>query len=619
LDNDGDLDVVTNNIDAPAFLYENKTAKGDHWIAFNLKGPKGHLQGIGTKAIVYKQDKKMVVEHFPVKGFQSSSLGLLHIGIGDPSTVDSVLLIWPDQRYQKWTGSLQGLVEATYKVELPLFDYQQLKPKPAPVAFDDITEKSGLSYTHQENPFVEFNREPLIPHSTSSEGPALAVGDLNGDGLDDIFLGGSKRKRSALYWQKSNGTFVRQRQNAIDLDSIYEDVDAIILDFNGDGKNDLMVASGGNEYYNESEYLLSRLYLNDGKGNLEKKADAFTGIYATAACLAVKDINGDGHPDVFMGTRAEPWSYGTIPQSYLLINDGTGRFKDASNQYADDLADVGLVTDAKWIDMDGDQKEDLVVATEWGKISAFLHKGSRLERLDLTKKKGLWNTIEAIDFDKDGDMDLIAGNLGKNARLQPKADAPVKMYIHDFDANKKVETILTYHLGGREVIFPNKMELEKQIPPIKKKFLFASDFAKATVEEVMGTDNHTAAQRLNIDYTANSLIVNLGDGTFETRPLPWEAQLSPYKATQVVDINKDGYDDVLVGGNYYDANVQMGRYDADYGTVLLNQAGKGFEVIRAHNLIVKGQVRNIALIRSKGKEVYLLAKNNDAAQLVTIN
>ena len=290
-----------------------------------------------------------------------------------------------------------------------------------------------------------------------------------------------------------------------------------------------------------------------------------------------------------------------------------------TNQYHKDLGNVGMVMDAKWTDLNGDKKEDLVVATEWGPIVGFIQEGKEFRKVTLTEEHGLWGMLQPIDFDKDGDIDFIAGNQGSNARFQPSSKEPVNMYIYDFDQNKKQETVVTYFLDGQETIFPSKMELEKQIPGLKKKFLFAKDFASANVEQVLGAKSLAAANKKYINNAANSLIINKGNGQFYTVALPWEAQLSPYKTATIIDVNNDGFEDVLIGANYDDANVQLGRYDADFGTILLNENGKGFRPARTHNLPIKGQVRNIEPININGRKAYVLAKNNNPAQVISLD
>ena len=327
-----------------------------------------------------------------------------------------------------------------------------------------------------------------MPFMVSKEGPALAVGDVNSDGLDDVYIGSSKWAKSAVFIQQSTGVFKKMLQPDLDKDSTYEDVDACWVDVNNDGFPDLVVASGGNESYLVSEFLLPRVYLNDGKGNLTKNTEAFKDILMTASSVAANDFNGDGNMDLFIGGRAVPWDYGKVPSSYLLQNDGTGKFTDVTAKYAPDMGNAGFVKHAVWIDIDKDNDKDLVVSLEWDGICVFINDKGKFSKKYITDKKGWWNFVLPCDIDNDGDMDFIAGNQGLNSRLRATDKEPVRLYYYDFDGNGKKEQAITYYLQGREVLFTNKSDLEKQMPVVKKKFLYAEDFAKASLKDIFGAD-----------------------------------------------------------------------------------------------------------------------------------
>jgi hypothetical protein len=362
---------------------------------------------------------------------------------------------------------------------LPVFDYGLIaktgKKESRPVT--DISGEVRLPFIHKENNFNEFIREPLMPHMVSTEGPALAVADINKDGLEDVFIGASKAFHNAIFLQKPGGVFLKAPQECLLRDSMYEDTDAAWCDVNNDGNIDLIVASGGNEYYGANEHLLPRIYLNDGKANFVKLQAPFSSQYATASCIAVSDFNGDGFIDLFLGARAVPWNYGQIPTSYLLQNDGTGKFVDVTSAKAKELSKAGMVTDALWLDLDRDGDNDLVIACEWGPVSIFLNTDGVFTKKDLIDKKGWWNFLLPVDIDMDGDMDFVAGNLGLNSRLHASAEEPVRLYFNDFDNNNKKEQILTYYVQGKEIPFAGKDELQKQIPLLKRKYLYAEDFA----------------------------------------------------------------------------------------------------------------------------------------------
>ncbi|MEP7376221.1 MAG: VCBS repeat-containing protein, partial [Chitinophagaceae bacterium] len=427
LDNDGDLDVVVNNIDDPALVYKNKSndKKDKRFVEITLKGSEKNRNAIGAKVVVFANSGIRTYENYPVRGFQSSMQVPLHIGL-DNTSADSAFLIWPDNTYQRLAFGDSARITFTYSKDLPRFNYtgvsSYFKSKVRPM--EDITSTVGLNYKHTENHFNEFNREPLIPHMVSTEGPALAVADINGDGLDDVFIGASKTYHNAIFLQQPGGKFIQTQQPEMQQDSMYEDVDAAWADLNNDGYVDLVIASGGNEFYGNDVHSSPRIYLNDGRAQFKKLDHAFNNVFLTASCIATCDFNGDGFTDLFVGGRAVPWEYGQIPQSYLLQNDGSGKFTDVTEKKAKDLSKVGMVTGAVWLDIDKDNDQDLIVCCEWGGIEAFINTGGNFSKKALTENKGWWNFVLPVDIDNDGDIDLIAGNLGLNSRLKVSVNEP---------------------------------------------------------------------------------------------------------------------------------------------------------------------------------------------------
>ena len=621
LDNDGDLDVVVSNLEDPAMLYENKSNDGKNkpYLDIKLTGSSKNINALGAKVIVYDSSEVRTYENYPVRGFQSSMQIPMHIGLYN-TKVDSILLIWPDNTYQTidWKNTISSQIKIQYKPGLPKYDYSRLttRLKNPTREMVDITKDIGLDFKAVENPFNEFDREPLIPFMVSREGPALAVGDANGDGLDDVFIGSSKGNKSAIFLQKPGGKFEKSDQPGLDNDSTYEDVDATWVDVNNDGATDLVVATGGNEYYGDDKYQQPRLYLNDGHGHFTFIDHAFDGIYLTASCVIPYDFNGDGYVDLFIGGRAVPWEYGEVPRSYLLENDKQGHFKDVTAQYSSELSKAGFVRSAIWYDINKDGRKDLIISPEWGGICAFINGNGSFKKQMLTDKKGWWNFVLPVDLNGDGTIDLIAGNEGLNNRLTASSTEPVRLYYNDFDDNGKKEQVLTYYLDGQEIPFANKDELQKQIPIIKKRFLYASDFAKASLDDIFSADKMKGSEILTADYFPNSVLMNKGNLNFTTTPLPWLAQLSPYKDAVVINANNDSLPDILMVGNFYDNNIQMGRNDADFGTILLNKGNGQFDCQSINGLQIKGEVRHIKKINIGKEEAFILARNNDSVMVI---
>ncbi|MEO8720931.1 MAG: VCBS repeat-containing protein [Ginsengibacter sp.] len=620
LDNDGDLDIVVNNLDQPAFIYRNTTndKKTKSYLDIKLKGTSKNLNALGTKIIVFAKEQIRTYENYPVRGFMSSMQIPVHLGL-DNTKVDSILLVWPDNTYQRVQYTkIDTTISVNYQPALPKFDYSIITKRNRNTTrqMENITDKTGLLYRHKENLFQEFNRETLLPHMLSTEGPALATGDINQDGLEDVFIGSSKWEKPAIFMQQLSGKFIKKQEPDLDRDSTYEDVDACFVDINNDGFPDLVVASGGNEFYGKDHNLTPRIYLNDGKANFHKLNNAFDSLFVNASCVASLDFNNDGKMDLFIGARSVSWNYGQIPQSHLLENVDGRKFVDVTEKFAKGLSGVGFVTSALWFDINKDGQKDLILTLEWGGIVAFINDHGHFRKKLLTDKKGWWNFVLPVDLNNDGNIDLVAGNLGLNSRLKASEKEPVRMYYNDFDDNGKKEQVLTYYLDGKEIEFSNIKELEKQIPIIKRRFLYAQDFAKGSLNEIFTKQKLESADIFTADYFANSILMNDGKLNFSVRPMPWKAQLSTYKTAVVIDANGDDLPDILLAGNYYENNIQMGRNDADYGTILVNKGNGKFVTSSINGLQIKGQVRHIKEITIGKKLAFIIAKNNDSTLII---
>jgi hypothetical protein len=401
-------------------------------------------------------------------------------------------------------------------------------------------------------------------------------------------------------------------------DSMWEHADAVWTDVNNDTHVDLVIATGGNEYYGADEHLLPLLYLNDGKGNLTRKADAFTAIDVTQSVILPFDFNKDGFIDLFIGGRTVPWNYGTTPRSYLLQNNGTGKFTDVAKSYAAQLQQPGMVTDAKLIDLNKDGETDLLLSYEWGGIDVFIHQQNKFLKQTITTQSGWWSSLLPFDADGDGDLDILATNFGLNTKLIPNEQQPAKLNHNDFDGNGRKEQLLTYFLQGKEIPFATKMDLEKQMPVLKKKFLYAEDFARAGLNDLFGADKLRQSKLLTVTQFAHTIFIN-NNGTFEAKALPWQTQLNNYRASITIDANNDQLPDVLLLGNYFDNNVQIGRQDGDFGTILINKGNCNFEYRSFKGFIDLKQVRFVQPILIKKQPAFILARNNAAAVVLNIN
>lgn len=626
LDNDGDLDIVVNNINDPVLVYQNNTNKdstANNYAKIELVGSKQNRLAVGAKLLVYAKDQVFTHEQFPVHGFLSSMQVPIIVGLNQIKP-DSAILIWPDQSFQQIQLQAGKTQQIVFHSGLPKYDFaQQIKSqqKLNPSYFEDITEATGLNYQHIENPFNEFDREPLIPYMTSAEGPALAIADINGDGLEDVFVGASKSFHNAVYIQQTNGKFKPMPQPALLQDSMWENTDAIWADVNNDGATDLVIASGGNEYYGEDVHLLPLLYLNDGKGKLTRKVNAFTAIYSTQSKIVADDINGDGHIDLFIAGRVEPWKYGVAPRSYLLQNDGTGKFKDVTSTYSTDLLNPGMITDAQFVDINKDGTKDLLLSAAWGTIDAFIKSGNKYTKQTLLNQKGWWQSLTVTDMNEDGHLDIIAGNFGLNSRLKASEQEPVTMYVNDFDNNGRAEQVITYYLQGKEMPFASKIQLEKSLPVLKKKFLYAEDFAKASLDQLFDKEKLNQSLQLKATQFANTILMSNGKGKFEPVEMPSNAQLSNYRAVIPFKYPANSQQQphsFLLLGNFGYNNIEIGRQDADFGTILQWNKQSAFKAATLSNIPITGEVRKTATIKIGNASCWILAKNNGALQVLKI-
>jgi hypothetical protein len=617
LDGDGALDLVVNNIDQEAFVYRNN-ARTLHperrFLRVRLVGEGRNRFAIGARVTAYAGDTLFMQEESPVRGFQSSVDYVLDFGLGARAEVDSVRVVWPNAR----VSVLRAVpTNQLVTVEQSSATAAPARVPPPPPLMTDVTAHAALDFVHHENDFVDFTRELLIPKLLSTEGPMVAVGDVNGDGLDDVYIGGAKEQPGRLALQRRDGTFVASDDDVFAPDAISEDVGAVFFDANGDGHPDLYVVSGGSEYSDGAPALQDRLYLNDGRGHLHRAPQALPPEFASGSRVVAADYDGDGAIDLFVGGRVEPWRYGLSPQSLLLRNDGRGHFTNVTAARAPELERVGMVTDACWRDVDGDGRLDLVVVGDWMPITIFHNEGGgRLKRLavpGLEKSDGWWNRIVAGDFTGDGRVDFIVGNLGENGGLHASATEPTSMIVKDFDENGSFEQILAATHQGRRLPLSLRDDLLRALPMLSKRLPTYASYVGKTVEDLF-TPAELQGAVVRQAYTfATSLVRNEGGGRFTVVPLPDEAQLAPVYGILAADVDRDGRTDLLLSGNFDGFRPEIGRMAASYG-LLLRGDGKGrFTPSRApeSGFFVPGQSRDIQRVRTASGDAYIVSRNND--------
>jgi hypothetical protein len=622
LDGDGDLDLIVNNENMPAFIYRNLSTEKlhRHFLKIKLAGNSPNTLGYGSKVKIYSNGMEQILEQMPERGFESCSEPVLNFGLDNITTIDSLVVQWPDRKqqalYHLKTDTVLVLAQKNAIIK------PSIKPISHPLFTNITASVINGNINHKENNYVDFDRERMIPKMLSTEGPKLAVGDVNGDGLDDFFMGGATGDTAKLFLQKPDGTFIQSHQFAFAQDKDEEDVGAAFFDADGDGDLDLIVASGGNERSKGTSSFI-RLYLNDSKGNFTRSFHSWPQISINASCVRVGDMDGDGKPDIFIGARDIPGAYGKSPSSVFLKNMGNGQFADGAQIMSPDLLHAGMITDAQFSDIDGNGKNELIVVGDWMPVTIFKFEKNKIRKaFEIPNSSGWWNCLTVADINGDGKPDLIAGNNGTNSKIKADADHPAELFVGDFNSHGTTICIPVYYkTDGKAYPFNLYNDMMIAMPFLRKIFLHFSEYAGLGIDKVLTKQQLDQSEKLQVKQTQTSVFINDGKGAFTMKPLPQTVQTTPVFSALVNDLNDDGLMDIFMAGNFYGLKPEVGRYDAGYGYTLLADKQQEFRYDKPSQsgLFIKGEVRDIKSIHTLKGEYILIARNNDALQIYRKN
>jgi hypothetical protein len=619
LDNDGDLELITNNTNEPATVWVNHASEQNHFLKVQLKGPSTNPNGIGAKVVVNTDKTAQMREQYLTRGFQSSVDPLLHFGLGKVARVDRVTVFWPDGKI----SSLESLnPDQTIEIAYTGSMTREAVNDPDHKIFHDATDPSGISFRHKENKFADFDREPLLPYQLSRLGPALAKADVNKDGNDDFFIGGASGQSGELYLGNGNGQFKLAAKQPWNAEALCEDTGALFFDADGDGDVDLFVVSGGNEFATGSVALDDRLYINNGTGEFTKAPEgSIVADHASGSCVSAGDYDRDGDLDLFVGGRLLPGAFPKTTPGAILKNEtdkatGKIRFTVATTQVNPALREPGMVTDALWTDYNNDQWPDLLVVGEWMGVRIFKNVSGKLEEVkdsSLVHSNGLWNRIAAFDYDKDGDLDYVIGNAGENLQWKASSSNPLTVFYHDYNGDGRIDPVMCYSLNGKQYPVASRDELLFQINTLRKKFVTYSRYGEASIENIFDPEMLNKSEKLNVEMLQSVILENKGNDKFLITTLPLLAQLSNIQGIVTQDFNSDGREDILLSGNFYPYRTQYGRNDASIGLLLLNDGtGKWNPVPWSESgFYAPGDVRGMTMINGRGGQQFVLIVRND--------
>ncbi len=617
LDNDGDVDLVVNNENMQAFVYQNNNEQlsKNNFLKVKLEGDSLNRFAVGAEVTIYCKDKIQMLQQFPFRGFESSIDYTMCFGLEKETKIDSLKIIWPNKKTATHYNIAANSTYFYKQVDATNLFVNTTNNNPT--WYTNVSNLFDANASHKENVYTDFDNEKLMPQLVSLEGPKMAKGDLNKDGLDDIVIGGAKGDGLKILLQQANGNFITKQPTEVVLSkNAFEDVGISITDINGDNNLDILVASGGNEIYTDPTFdpFLPRAYINDGNGNFMRKGDAFTtSIGNNTSCIVTNDIDGDGDQDIFIGGRSIAGSFGKPAKSVFMINDGKGTFIPIKNKLIDSL---GMVTDAIFVNLDMEPKMELCVVGQFMPVQIFTWKNNNLQLVKkIENTNGWWNCIEAADLNNDGKQDLIAGNLGLNTKLRVTENEPVNLYVNDFDKNGQSESVLTYYkFDGKSYPIHLKGELVSQMPFLKKRFLYYKDYAGKSINDVFSKSIMSSTLTLYANEMQSCTFINKGDFNFEKIPLPWQAQLSPIYTIVVHDFNKDGKQDIYGAGNFSGVKPEIGGYDANFGDLFIATENNSFKYIPSSisGLQIRGEARDGIIIQNSKKESLMaVAMNNE--------
>jgi enediyne biosynthesis protein E4 len=627
LDNDGDLDLILNNVNMPAFVFENRSNElkpRNSSISFLLQGEGKNIHALGAKITLKVNGETLYQELSPMRGFMSTVDYKVLFGLGEIQSIDTAIVEWVGGRVTRLTNLKVNQVVFVNERDAELKKQDLVVTHAIKPIFEKINNPIGVDFIHAENDFSDFDRNRLLFNMVSNEGPCVCTGDVNNDGLTDFYVGGAKEQAGVLYVQGAKGDFVETNHNVFEVDKSSEDTDCVFFDSNSDGKLDLYVTSGGSEFSSSSISLLDRLYLNGGNGRFKKSEQPLpvSHSFESTSTVVASDYDKDGDIDLFVGVRLIPFQYGVPCNGYLLRNNGDGTFIEVTNEDAPQLLNLGLITDAKWLDVNNDGNNDLIVTGEWMPIKVFMNENYKLVdrslEYGLGNSNGWYNCIETGDFNNDGRIDFVAGNHGLNSRFKATSSQPVSLYLNDFDQNGDVEQIITYFSGGTAFPLVLRQDITAQIPALKKKFLHYRAYKGKSIADIFTEEQLKQALILNAFTLRTSVWINDANGTFTEVELPYQAQLSPTYGLLVEDFDGDKNQDILMGGNLRRAKPETGIYDASYGLLLKGNGKGGFTPLSSmiSGILIRGELRAVRKMSYRGQKIVLIGKNNESIEIL---